>query len=89
MSQASDLKVKEFFDILAQMSSILEKKKLLAEKKDDRDVRSFLDFLLNPYFPTGISEKRLNKPVTQKPTLKFASFYNLMTHLRITADGSD
>lgn len=89
MSQSSDLKVKVFFDILAQTSSILEKKKLLAEKKDDRDVRSFLDFLLNPYFPTGISEKRLNKPVTQKPTLKFASFYNLMTHLRITADGSD
>lgn len=89
MSQSSDLKVKKFFDILAQTSSILEKKKLLAEKKDDRDVRSFLDFLLNPYFPTGISEKRLNKPVTQKPTLKFASFYNLMTHLRITADGSD
>lgn len=89
MEKQPDLEVKEFFDILSQTPSILAKKKLLAERSCDWNVKKFLDYLLNPYFVTGISEKKISKPETKEPTLQFASFHDLMIYIRENHTGSD
>ena len=93
MTNSTDLEVKQFFDILAQTSSILEKKKLLAEKRDDQNIKRFLDYLLNPFFVTGISEKKINKygrnTKSEKPTLCFDSFHELMNYIRNNHTGSE
>jgi DNA ligase-1 len=84
-----DLEVKEFFDILSQTSSILAKKKLLTERRGDMNVRKFLDYLLNPFFVTGISEKKISKFSTKEPTVFFTSFHELMSYVRENHTGSD
>ena len=89
MEKQPDLEVKEFFDILSQTSSILAKKKLLAERRGDANVRKFLDYLLNPFFVTGISEKKISKILTKEPTVFFASFHELMSYVRENHTGSD
>lgn len=50
MKQQLDLEVKNFFDLLASTSSIKAKKQLLAERRDDGNVKKYLDYLLNPFF---------------------------------------
>lgn len=89
MEKQPDLEVKEFFDILSQTSSILAKKKLLAERRGDSNVKKFLDYLLNPFFVTGISEKKISKFSTKEPTIFFASFHELMSYVRENHTGSD
>ena len=89
MEQHPDLAVKEFFDILARTSSILAKKKLLAERRSDANARKFLDYLLNPFFVTGISEKKISKPSTKEQTIRFESFHELMAYIRENHTGSE
>lgn len=89
MEKQPDLEVKEFFDILSQTSSILMKKKLLAERRGDTNIRKFLDYLLNPFFVTGISEKKIGKFVKKEPTRYFESFHELMAYIREDHTGSD
>lgn len=89
MEKQPDLEVKEFFDILSQTSSILAKKKLLAERRGDANIRKFLDYLLNPFFVTGISEKKIRKFSAKEPTVFFASFHELMSYVRENHTGSD
>lgn len=85
----SDYTVKEFFDILADTPSLKEKKRLLNEKRNDPEVKKFLDYLLNPFFVTGISEKRIDKTVTKPVTVKFGSFHELMAYIRLNNTGSE
>ena len=85
----SDYAVKEFFDILAETPSIKEKKRLLNEKRNDAEVKKFLDYLLNPFFVTGISEKRIDKAVTKSATVEFDSFHELMAYIRLNNTGSE
>ena len=84
-----DYNVMQFFDILSQTSSILGKKKLIAEKTNDWNVKKFLDYLLNPYFVTGISEKKINKTVDAEPTVHFPTFHKLMNYIRENHTGTD
>lgn len=89
MQQQLDLEVRDFFDILSATSSIKVKKQLLAEKRDNGNVKRFLDYLLNPFFVTGISEKKIRKTVASKSTLNFNSFHELMGYVRNNHTGSD
>lgn len=89
MNNQPDLEVKEFFDILSRTSSILMKKKLLAERANDWNIKKFLDYLLNPFFVTGISEKKINRPAAKEPTIHFKSFHELMPYIRENHTGSD
>lgn len=89
MQKQPDLEVKEFFDILSSTASIKAKKQLLAEKRDDGNIKKYLDYLLNPFFITGISEKKIGKPVEKAPTTHFASFHELMLYIRENHTGSD
>lgn len=89
MQKLPDLEVKAFFDILSSTASIKAKKQLLAEKRNDGNVKRFLDYLLNPFFVTGISEKKIGKPVSKAPTIQFSSFHELMPYIRENHTGSD
>lgn len=89
MQQQSDLEVKAFFDALSGTASIKMKKQLLAEKRDDGNVKKFLDYLLNPFFITGISEKKIIKAVAKEATIQFASFHELMSYIRENSTGAD
>lgn len=89
---SSDLEVKLFFDSLARTASILKKKSMISEMKNDVNVKKFLDYLLNPFFITGISEKRLAHPVSlslAKQTNQFDSFHELMAYIRENHTGSE
>lgn len=89
MQQQSDLEVKAFFDALSGTASIKMKKQLLAEKRDDGNVKKFLDYLLNPFFVTGIAEKKISKVVPKEATIQFTSFHELMPYIRENHTGSD
>lgn len=89
MQGQSDLEVKELFNVLADTSSIKTKKQLLSEKRDDGNTKRFLDYLLNPFFVTGISEKKISKPVLRKPDRQFTSFHELMGYIRENHTGAD
>lgn len=89
MKQQLDLEVKNFFDLLTSTSSIKAKKQLLAERRDDGNVKKFLDYLLNPFFVTGISEKKIRKVVSVEKSVHFHSFHELMTYVRKNHTGSD
>lgn len=89
MKKQSDMGVKEFFDTLANTASIKAKKQLLAEKRDDGNTKRFLDYLLNPFFVTGISERKINKPVLREPDRQFASFHELISYIRENHTGAD
>lgn len=83
-----DLKVKAFFDILSNTASIKIKKQLLAEKRDDENVKKFLDYLLNPFFVTGISSKKIGKPAPKTSTIQFDSFHELILYIRKNHTGA-
>lgn len=89
MKQQLDLEVKNFFDLLASTSSIKAKKQLLAERCDDGNVKKYLDYLLNPFFVTGISEKKIRKVVSVERPIQFHSFDELMAYVRKNHTGSD
>lgn len=89
MKQQLDLEVKKFFDLLANTPSIKVKKQLLAEKRDDGNVKKFLDYLLNPFFVTGISKKKIRKVVSVERPVQFHSFDELMAYVRKNHTGSD
>ena len=89
MKQQLDLEVKNFFDLLASTSSIKVKKRLLAERRDDGNIKKFLDYLLNPFFVTGISEKKIRKVVSVERPVQFHSFDELMAYVRKNHTGSD
>ena len=89
MGQMSDLAVKKFFEVLSLTASIKVKKQLLADKRSDGNVKRFLDYLLNPFFVTGISEKKIGKVVPKEPSMQFASFHELMPYIRNNHTGAD
>lgn len=89
MKQQLDLEVKNFFDLLVSTSSIKAKKQLLAERRDDGNVKKYLDYLLNPFFVTGISEKKIRKVVSVERPIQFHSFDELMAYVRKNHTGSD
>lgn len=89
MQQQLDLEVMGFFDLLAETPSIKAKKQLLYERRNDGNTKKFLDYLLNPFFVTGISEKKISKTVTAERTVRFRSFHELMAYIRKNHTGSD
>ena len=59
------------------------------ERRNDGNTKKFLDYLLNPFFVTGISEKKISKTVTAERTVRFRSFHELMAYIRKNHTGSD
>lgn len=57
------LNFKNFYDEITATTKKLEKAAILEKYKDDEDVKFYLNYLLNPYITTGISDKKLARPV--------------------------
>ena len=86
---SADVAVKDLFALLAQTSSTLQKRDILAENAGNELFRRLLDCLLNPFLITGISAKKISKDVEKPPSRQFSSFTDLMEYLFSNNTGSD
>ena len=84
-----DRAAKELFELLAQTSSTLAKRDILAENSENKDFTTLINYLLNPFLITGISAKKIAKETDKPPTKRFASFSELMEYLFVSNTGSD
>ena len=84
-----DRSVKELFELLAQTSSSLAKRDILAENSENERFTVFIDYLLNPFLVTGISEKKISKETDKQPTRCFEAFPELMDYILENNTGSD
>jgi len=85
----SDIKIKEVFELLALESSSLAKRDIIASNSEDEHFRKFINYLLNPYLITGISEKKISKQTDKQPTRSFGTFSELMDYVLENNTGSD
>lgn len=53
------IKFKEFYDKITATTKRTEKLAILEKYKEDEDIKYYLNFLLNDYITTGISDKKL------------------------------
>jgi len=84
-----DRSVKDLFDLLTQTSSSLAKRDILIENSGNERFTLFIDYLLNPFLVTGISEKKISKETEKQPTKCFESFPELMQYILDNNTGSD
>jgi len=88
-TSATDKKVKDLFELLANTSSSLAKKDILSENIETEHFSLFLNYLLNPYLITGISAKKISKIPDKNITHRFESFPELMEYILKNNTGSD
>ena len=85
----NDKKIKDIFRLLTETGSSLAKRDILIENKDNELFTSYIDYLLNPFLITGISEKKIAKVPDKQSTSEFESFTDLMKYILINNTGSD
>ena len=86
------LKFKEFYDKITAEAGRNYKISVLEKYKDDEDIKYLLDFIYNPYITTGISNKKLNKQLTDicvMPYLSSDGFKLLLQYLKVNNTGTD
>ena len=86
---SEDKKIKGIFDLLAATSSSLAKRDILAENSNNTRFTLFINYLLNPFLVTGISEKKVSKTPDKEQTRFFGSFSELMDYILKNNTGSD
>jgi len=84
-----DFDVKELFELLASTGSSLAKRDILIKNSENEQFTRFINYLLNPFLITGISEKKINKDTDKQPTQSFESFNELMEYILVNNTGSD
>lgn len=85
------LKFKEFYDKITAEAGRNYKISVLEKYKDDEDIKYLLDFIYNPYITTGISNKKLNKQLTDicvMPYLSSDGFKLLLQYLKVNNTGT-
>jgi len=85
----ADNNIRELFELLTSTSSSLAKRDILIENSENELFKSYINFLLNPFLVTGISEKKISKDTDKQPTQNFESFTELMEYILINNTGSD
>jgi len=88
-SCAIDKSVKDLFDLLTQTSSSLAKRDILIENSENERFTLLIDYLLNPFLVTGISEKKISKVPDKQATRCFDTFPELMDYILENNTGSD
>jgi len=88
-NNTDDKTAKELFALLAQTGSTLAKRDILVENSKNERFRLLLNYLLNPFFITGISAKKISKETEKPPTKLFESFPELMEYIYSNNTGSD
>jgi len=76
-----DKSVKDLFVLLTQTSSSLAKRDILIENSNNDRFTLMIDYLLNPFLVTGISEKKISKETEKQATRSFGSFPDLMDYI--------
>jgi len=79
----------ELFEQLASTGSSLAKKDILFKNSDNEVFTRFINYLLNPFLVTGISEKKISKEPDKLPSQSFATFFYLMEYILENNTGSD
>lgn len=85
-------KFKQFVDEITAEAGRNYKISVLEKYKDDEDIKYLLDFIYNPYITTGISNKKLNKQLTDicvMPYLNSDGFKLLLQYLKVNNTGTD
>ena len=88
-SSADDRTIKDLFELLAATSSSLAKRDILKENSENGSFTLFINYLLNPFLVTGISEKKISKETDKQPTRTFEFFQELMEYVLENNTGSD
>ena len=78
----------QFVDEITASNSRKYKQEILEKYKTDKDVLYFLFFLHNPYVTTGISTKKLAKPISPLATAKTTAL-QMLEHLSQNNTGRD
>ena len=86
---AIDKSIKDLFDLLAATASSLAKRDILAQNSINEYFTLYINYLLNPFLVTGISEKKISKETDKTPTYSFGSFRELMEYIHLNNTGSD
>ena len=89
INSSVDKSVKDLFELLATTSSSLAKRDILKENSENELFTSYINYLLNPFLVTGISEKKISKETDKQPTRFFESFRELMEYVLENNTGSD
>jgi len=79
----------ELFELLANTSSSLAKKDILIDNCNNEYFTLYINYLLNPFLVTGISEKKISKITEKLPTASFGTFRELMEYILKNNTGSD
>jgi len=79
----------ELVNKLRSTSGRLEKEGYLREYADDKEVKSVLHFLFNPYIVTGISDKKLKKGNAMPLLASGGDFAGLLEYFRRNNTGRD
>ncbi|MCL1835032.1 MAG: hypothetical protein FWG48_02625 [Oscillospiraceae bacterium] len=85
----SNTEAMNLFSRIALTSSTLAKKEILSENAENECFKLMLGYLLNPFFITGISAKKISKETAKAPTMQFPTFHELMQYLFENNTGSD
>ena len=92
--------LKQIFDQLQATNSRIEKENILKDNTNNENFKYILNFLLNPFIITGLSEKKINKNIgcmsnvnklydigTYKDTT--VGFINLLEYIKKNNTGKD
>ncbi|MCL2627194.1 MAG: hypothetical protein FWD44_00665 [Oscillospiraceae bacterium] len=85
----NDRDVKDIFEQIMQTASSLAKRDILVENSGDEHFTRMINYLLNPYLITGISEKKVSKVTDKQATESFGTFFDLMEYILKNNTGSD
>ena len=85
----NDREVRELFEQITQTGSSLAKRDILIQNSENDLFTSYLNYLLNPFLITGISDKKISRKIDRQPTCSFSSFTELMEYIFLNNTGSD
>ncbi|MCL2079272.1 MAG: hypothetical protein FWH17_05430 [Oscillospiraceae bacterium] len=89
MTSIEQRQVKDLFEQISKDASSLAKRAIIAENSNNDEFTKMLNYLLNPFIITGISEKKISKNTQKPPTQEFSSFNELMEYIISNNTGSD
>lgn len=89
LESQQDRDIKAIFDELQATSGRLNKESILRRHKDDLVFSDVLNFVLNPYITTGLSDKKISKKVAVPPMSGFATMHSVLWYLADNNTGTD
>lgn len=89
LESQQDRDIKAIFDELQATSGRLDKESILRRHKDNQVFSDVLNFVLNPYITTGLSDKKISKKVAVPPMSGFATMHSVLWYLADNNTGTD